>query len=384
MRRKRLVLPGGFVDAYVYFDFAWLFSKDGVVRAFDLRKYCEEKLNGEGAVAAALFSNNQLLGQYLGSGGQEATTLTQLLLSEEPIEVSAQDVDGYSYIFNAFEACRSVLDVRFYNGRAFVGVDNGIVQFLALGRDDLQGSQLGHAAVDSLQGQRVSDLPARQLRGRLGTVAAACGPAGGLVGFGASTEDRNWRINFQSFAERCYGIELNGLAVSSLTNSTAIELYSVSHRAVQQQPANVALDDERDNWELTGVKGRGFGKEDSQLNRLITELPGAVRTFLFKETFWVLAQDGFYYFRFVEGGEISIPHRAVTKEKPPGRVLSTSGSKAGVIVESDDEVFVLNENRWTVLISEPVHSVRGYPSSKRYQRLVTAVARDRVELSAIL
>jgi hypothetical protein len=111
-------------------------------------------------------------------------------------------------------------------------------------------------------------------------------------------------------------------------------------------------------------------------------LPGAVRTFLFKETFWVLAQDGFYYFRF-ENGDITVPRRPTAKA-PSTRVLSASGSAAGLIVESDDEVFLLNDHRWNTLVSEPVHSVRGYPSSKRYQRLVTAVTRDRIELTAVI
>ncbi|UPJ52974.1 hypothetical protein IVB30_17620 [Bradyrhizobium sp. 200] len=383
MRLKRLILPGRFVEAYVYFDFAWLFSKDGVVRAFDLARYCQERLNGEGSVAAALFSNNQLLSQHQRSDGQESSDLTQLLSSEKPIEVTAKDVDGYSYIFHTEGACRSVLDVRFYNGRAFVGADNGIRQFFALGRDDLQESKLGRSAAESLHDQRVSELPARQIRGRLGAVAAACGPAGGIVGFGAGTDDRDWRISFQPFTERCYGIELNGRAVSSLVNSTAIELYGVGRQEVQPRDARVLSDDEYDGLELTDVKGRGVGVQDAQLNQVITRLPGAVRTFLFKETFWVLAQDGFYYFRFIANGEITVPRRPTVKA-PSTRVLSASGSAAGLIVESDDEVFLLNDHRWTNLVSEPVHSVRGYPSSKRYKRLITAVTRDRVELAAVL
>jgi hypothetical protein len=384
MRVKRLILPGRFVEAYVYFDFAWLFSKDGVVRAFDLARYCEERLNGEGNAAVALFSNNQLLSQHQRSDGQESSTLTQLLSSDKAIEVTAQDVDGYSYIFHTKGACRSVLDVRFYNGRAFVGADNGIQQFLALGRDDLQESQPGRSAAESLHDQRVSELPARQIRGRLGAIAAACGSAGGIVGFGAGTDNRDWRINFESFTERCYGIELSGLAVSSLVSSTAIELYSVGRREVQPRAARVLSDDEPDSLELTDVEGRGFGAQDTKLNQLITRLPGAVRTFLFKETFWVLAQDGFYYFRFIENGEVAVPRRPTVRTKPSTRVLSASGSAAGLIVESDDEVFLLNDHRWNTLLSEPVHSVRGYPSSKRYQRLITAVTRDRVELAAVI
>ncbi|MBB5046265.1 hypothetical protein HNR60_001010 [Rhodopseudomonas rhenobacensis] len=382
MRLKRLVLPGKFVDAYVYFDFAWLFSKDGVVRAFDLARYCEKRLNGESDAAVALFSNNQLLPQY--QGGREASALTQLLSSDEAIEVAAPDVDNFSYIFRAGAGCRSVLDVRFYNRRAFVGADNGIQQFLALGREDLQVREIGFSASANLRHQRVSDLPARQIRGRLGAVAAACGPAGGVVGFGAATDDPNWRITFKPFAERCFGIELNQHAVSCIAGSTAVERYGVSGQKVQQQPTRgVFRDDEQDSVELTDVKGRDFELQDAKINRRIADLPGANRTFLFKDTLWVLADDGFYYFRLAQNDERPVS-RFVKMTKPPERVLSASGSKAGIIVESDDQVFVLNQNIWRTLLSEPVHSVRGYPSSKRFQHLITAVTRDRVELTAIL
>jgi len=383
MRLKRLVLPGKFVDAYVYFDFVWLFSKDGVVRAFDLARFCEERLNGERGVAAALFSNNKLLSQYQDDDGREAPALAQMLSSDRPIEVALPDVNAFSYIFQTKGACRSVLDVRFYNGRAFVGADNGIQQFIALGRDDLQDSQLGRSASESLHDQRVSELPARQIRGRLGAVAAACGPAGGIVGFGAGTDDRNWRISFKSFADRCYGIELNQHAVSSMAGGLAVELYGVNRHRVAQQPTRGIQDDEHDAVELTGVKGRGFEVQGVHLNRQIAGLPGAARTFLFKETLWVLAEDGFYYFRLVQNNEIAVS-QSMRMAKPPTRVLSASGSSAGVIVESDDEVYVLNGGRWHTLVSEPVHSVRGYPSSKRFQRLITAVTQDRVEIAAIL
>ncbi len=55
-----------------------------------------------------------------------------------------------------------------------------------------------------------------------------------------------------------------------------------------------------------------------------------------------------------------------------------------MIVESDDEVFVFNDRRWSVLVTEPVYSVRGYPTSRRYKHLVTSVCQERVELAAIL
>ncbi len=383
MRLKRFHLSGDFVDAYLYFDFAWLFAKDGVVRAFDVGKYCEERLNGNADAAAALFSNNQCIRHHQ-APNQDSSSLANLLSSDEPIEVTPTDVDKFSYIFKTNGRCRSILDVRFYNGRAFVGSDNGIRQFIALGRNDLKESRIGQSAVDSLDDQRVSELPARQILARFGAVAAACGSAGGVLGVGAGSEDRKWRISFDHFADRSYAIELNGNAISCLVNATEVELYSVERRSAPKRSDEAFVDDARDSLELTEVPGRGFDAETAQLNRLIAKLASATHTFLFKDVLWVLASDGFYRFYLARNGEITNPHRAGLKDKPPARVLSAQGSDAGLVVESDDAIFILNENRWRKLISEPVYSVRSYPNSKRYKKLITMVTRERVELVAIV
>lgn len=378
MRVKRLILPGHFVEAYLYFDFAWLFSKDGTVRAFDIERYCEAKLNGDGAAAKALFSNNQLL-----AVPGYAPQVEKLLASERPLEVRPEDVDAFSYIFSTDGACRSVLDVRFYNGRAFVGSSSGIMQFVALGRDEVHDRQIGRSSGQGLEDQRVSDRPARQIQARYGAVAAACGAAGGVLGTGAASEDRRERIEFSEFASESYGVELNGNAVSNLVGTTAVELYAVRQRAAAPR-AGAARDDEPDRYELVGVEGRGFASQNEQLDRLISEVPGAAQAFLFKTRLWVLSPRGFHRFVLTEQDAVVEPHLAGTTGKPPGRVLSTSTTEAGVILESDDHVFVGKGSKWEALVSEPVHSVRGYSSSRRYRRLVSAVTRDRVELAALL
>ncbi len=219
MRIKRLQLAGHFVEAYLYFDYAWLFSKDGVVRAFDLSKYCEDRLNGEGGAAMAVFSDNRRLKAQQGVSESEPTALTRLLASDTPIQVPVQDVDRYSHIFQTAGTCRSILDIRFYNGRAFVGTDDGISQFIALGREDLREHPLGRSNT-GLSDQKVSDWPARQIQGRYGAVTAACGPDGGIVGVGVGVERRDRRVVFEQFAERSYAVEMNGNAVSSLATST--------------------------------------------------------------------------------------------------------------------------------------------------------------------
>ena len=383
MRIKRLQLSGHFVEAFLYFDYAWLFSKDGVVRAFDLSKYCEERLNGESGAAMALFSDNRRLKIEQGTGANEPTALARLMASDAPIQVPVQDVDGYSHIFRTAVTCRSILDVRFYNGRAFVGTDDGMSQFVALGREDLRDTPLGRSNT-GLSDQRVSDRPARQIQGRYGAVTAACGPDGGIVGVGVGAERRDRRVVFEQFAERSYAVEMNGNAVSSLATSTRVELYAVDSRKGAERVVMADRDDAPDRSVVVGITGRGFNAVDAGLNHLIDEVVGATRTFLFKDTLWVLAQDRIHRFKLADKDAVVDPRPSGTMVKPPARVLSTSTSKAGVLVESDDEVFLLNGGRWRVLVAEPVYSVRGYPTSKRYRHLVTSVCQDRVELAALL
>lgn len=114
MRRISLRLHGAYVEAYLYFDFAWLISKDGLIRAFDIDEYCSKRLNGSGNAVSKLFANNQRL--TLGKPDPEVDRLLETQIS---IDVSENDLECFSYTFRSLVDFESILDLRFYYGRAF-------------------------------------------------------------------------------------------------------------------------------------------------------------------------------------------------------------------------------------------------------------------------
>lgn len=376
---KRLILQGSFVEAYLYFDFLWLFANDGSVRAFDVTGYCSERLNGEGAAAAALFSDNRVLE---GPQAPVADLADRILKAGGHYDVSAADVDRYSYIFENRLEFRSLLDVRFYYGRAYVGTDASIEQFNAYGLDALSEKR-GVASRFNLNKQKIAEKPARALHGRFGAIAAACGKAGGFIGYGADDASPGWRMHLKQFAEASYGVAINGAALTNLVGRDRTQVYQAK---LEPKPNTFEVDGEEYGKDrqlrLTSLSETPLATPTQQINQLTTA-DQTRGVFLFNQSVWRFDVDG----KAQRANLSKDPQLSVEisprKDGPPGRVLSMSTMGAGVIAETDDAVYLQQFGKWIALLAEPVHSVRGYQSSKRYRRVATAVARNRVEVIAI-
>jgi hypothetical protein len=379
MRSKRLILLGDYVEAYPYFDFIWLIAASGSIMAFDVTAYCQKRLNGSGSAAVKIFADNQRI------HGNPDPQVEILLDSASPIEVSSEDVEKFSYIFETTLNFRSVLDLRFYYGRAYIGLDASIRQFAARGREDLDQSHLGRTATQTLGEMLVSDVPAREFQCRYGAVGAACGKEGGWIGIGANDTEPSWRIQLKKFAASSFSLEFNGDAVSNLSEARRIDLYSSSiHRKIKDDSRKWPTIEEHELLELESVGSRAFASQTSALNNFIGRNKPTERVFLFKSTVWSITSSGVVRLRMAERDRmLSTPSEWRIADAPPDRVLSTATTESGVLAECDERVFILHKEKWTEIISEPVYSVRGYLTSKRYRNVVTAVMLDRVELIAI-
>lgn len=383
MRRVSLRLHGAYVEAYLYFDFAWLISKDGFIRAFDIEEYCSKRLNGSGNAASKLFANNQRL-----TPEKLDPEVDRLLQAQSSIDVSENDLERFSYTFKSLVDFKSVLDVRFYYGRAFYSTEKSIQQFTAQGRDDLEFNGIGRTVKQPLHERHVSDSPCRQFQCRYGAVSAACGRDGGLIGFGASSEESKWEIDFGKFAAQSYGIELNPDAISNLRTPTQVEFYRAqSERATAGVSNRLQSEEGRpDKLELTTVGEAGYEEQTKLIANLVKRVGQAPkRVFLFKSTLWIEFENGtMRRVLATEADKVSDNPTISPSFKAPGRVLATSLTSIGVIAEGDDQVFLRQNNRWHVLVDDQVHSVRGYMNSRRYRHVVTAVRREQVELISLL
>ena len=389
MKIKKIIIQGEFLEAYLYFDFLWLIQRDGTVFAFDIEKFCKNELNGSGNAASHLFADNKRLtsSHHMRNDGRE---LRHLLASKSAIEVSWDILLKYSYVLPTAMKIKSVLDLKFYYGRAYLGLDSGITQFGVMGRDELSEVPLGKSAHNIISSELVSDMQGRQFQCRFGAVAVACGKSGGYIGVGAINEDYKWRVEFEQFAPESFGVELNGEAISNLLSNNRVEFYASTTNKAVTSPIE-RDEDLRLRLEITGAKEISHADLSENVNRIISIKYPMARPFLFKSAVWLMTETSFVRLKFTEYDAVNHDDKFLNnpKEWPaaknlPGRVLSTSSTELGIIAECDDDAYILHEKEWQKIISDSVYSIRGYPHSRRYKKVATAVALDRVEMMAIV
>ncbi len=386
---KRLVVPGHFVEAHLYFDFLWLIDAGGSVRALDLATFIDARLNGEGAAAHRLFARNDQLvtDRFSARASEQRPDVQRLLQSDKPITLSEKDVEEFSFHFGAEEDLEQPLDVRFYSGRAYVGAPGGLFQFMAPGRDDLSGSTRRGAASRPLRLKRVFDEGTpRQIQCRFGSVNFACGPEGGFVGLGALTADDGWEPKARKIVATSFFTEVNRAGIGHVGEAAELQLAGTR---MSSSLGPVPRDDQAERLEVTDVEAKDDEAMDRAKRALRSNTGSDVtpeRMYLTTAQALVVMSDGsLRMFAYAKDAEFLHTKAHITALKPPpGRILATTTTCGKIVAECDDDIFVLNRSsgRWTwqKIFGEPVYSVRGYPASKWYRQMLTIVAEGRTEL----
>ncbi|USR02385.1 hypothetical protein [Sphingomonas aerolata] len=381
---KRLVIPGNFVEAHLYFDFLWLIDSEGAIKALDLAEYIEARLNGDGGAAHKLFARNDRLvtsGNFTRASDQ-TPDVQRLLGSSEPIVMSSGDVDRFSYHHIAHHQLEEPLDVRFYNGRAFVGVPGALVQFRAPGRRDL--------SIEAARGSKGKQLNARRvfdegtpihLQCRFGIINIACGAEGGFYGLGALSSDTRWEVHPTKIVQTSFYAEVNAAGIGHVGSAARLHLSGTRMRNVdgpisnddQSERREVASVDDEDMEAMARADRITHGKSDDVR---------AERMYLTtKQALVIMSDDSLRLFAYAKDAEfLHTDARVIELPSPASRILSTTTTCGKIVTECDDEICVLDKWKWHRIFDEPVYSTRGYPSSKWYRQLLTIVAEDRTEL----
>jgi len=380
MIAKRLSLPGNFVEGFVYFDFLWLISAEGDVWAFDILKFVEDRFPDPKvaeAVQLAFARNDQL--EF---GGVE------LRLVPDHIELCAAEVEQYSRIFDTKLDFKSILDMRCYYGRAFIATDRSIKQLDVFGRDALAHVPSGRRANGQLGGDIVHDGRCIQFRCQYGIVSASCTKDGGFYASGALSNDKGWRARFKKFSEASFATEFIADRLTNVPDLVEVEFFKTDYHRKDAGPDDDAFENETtdegdEKFEITDVTetDEAFGKSASRAI-LGADRQGRIsRVFLSKNVlFTVDFEHRVRTVRLTEGQNLAVPKSGRPFAPAPGPILAMTSSAVGMVAELDDAVFVLSEGRWHEIFEEPVYSVRGYPSSKWYRKLTTAVGDERVDL----
>jgi hypothetical protein len=92
--------------------------------------------------------------------------------------------------------------------------------------------------------------------------------------------------------------------------------------------------------------------------------------------------NGHFYSLGLNGRETTSPRISFSKSyKGTGnRILSASPSRAGLVIETDNQVLLFANGDWQTLVDSPVLSVRTFINSKRFQHLITITTEEGVWL----
>lgn len=389
MISKRMVLEGDYVEAFLYFDFLWLFDNDGGVYAFDLETYVEKELNGSGNAARKLFARNDELVLLSGRARASLQTpdLQKLVASEAPITVPARDVLGYSIHVDAGTALRRPLDVRMYNGHAFVSVPGGLALFEAFDREDASAVRMGstrHAI--QTRAERVFDSGTPlQIQCRLGALSIACGGEG-LHGAVGALDQGWWRPDLNQIADVSFCCEVARAGISSVPEAVGLELRSVVTADAPATARKLRKDEGAEPVAIMKIEkdvDEEAGRQFEHIVMTASPLGGtAEQTFLSTTSAYTLFSDG----KMARTGLTAknafgdAKWDGVRLPSPEGDVIGMTTTAGKMIAETHEDVQLLDSKEWVRIYDEPVLRVRGYPNSKWYRHLVTVVGKGRVEL----
>ncbi len=389
MRFKRLILPGDFVEAFLYFDFLWLVHEAGDVWAFDIAACMHAKFPSDADTATMVFARNDLLSSNSTfENFEDFSPAVRAFIDQGDVELTREELERFSRIFDTKIDARSVLDMRCYYSRAYIATEKSVVQFKLFGRDQLAHVSVGARANGQLGGVKVHDAKCLQFRSQYGVISAACGTDGAWYAREASSGlDTGWTAKFEKFATVSHATEFVADRLTSIASFKKLDVFRTKRQnsnRIQTKPPIDSGSEVTEREEITEVSGidedieAGVAKELSQASSTVEFPP--VKLFLTRNVLFAFhANAAVTTIRLADHGEVVAP-RARQVSKSPGPVLSSSTSSLGLLIELDEAVCVLSGNRWQQIYDGPVYSVRGYPGAKWYRRLVTAVGDGRTEL----
>ncbi|MFY8093529.1 MAG: hypothetical protein ACOVN0_08615 [Niveispirillum sp.] len=392
MRVSRLTLDGEFIEAFLYYDFLWLLTRDGEAWAFDMTAYLNDEVASNDPDAVMAFTrNDQMPRDNRGYVDSQFKKKVSREFGRDGLYVEKKIVHKYSRVFKAFDNdAKSVLDFRCYYGRGFIATESRVFSLQMLGRTDLNHMQLGGYGNGALQGSPMADFRCRQFRTNFGMITAAAGPDGAWYASGLLANNPKSEIKFKRFSEKSVATEVMAGQVANVISQNSLRFFETDIHPIQNE--DHCLEDEQQKQEIDNIESENTTYTD-KVNGSLQAIENEKKT-VFTKTFLskskIFASDNkniLHTISITENNMLKDPERTEPYPCAPGPILSLTFSAGGkAIVELDDRVCMWNSYKktWDDIFDGEVYSVRGYPGSRWYQNLVTLVGDDRVELSFIV
>lgn len=267
-----------------------------------------------------------------------------------------------------------ILDTNIYNGRIYLGTDNGLYHGdFDWGRDnvDLASSFT-----------RRSDTKCVSTTVGYGAINASCGDQGLYSGF----DEFGW-IKFQKknglrkVAEKSFRSTWLAYDVVNYTSSTELTLLRTSREKLKSETGKPT----GSRQVLTGI-----GTERVDLGYLLEHVQaefGVSKESLqyvynSKHDVFIHTLDGNFYSIEISLQKIGGPKIRFTRTyKGKGtRILSAHPTDVGLIIETDKRVFLFANERWWSIMESAVLSIRTFPRSKRFRNLVALTTEEGLHL----
>lgn len=379
MKTLRLFIPGSFEDAQVYMGHLIAFTTERDTRLIELEPLTARLETAypawQGILKLAFARNDWLTGSVVTSLARNrrvADALNKSVdeLSTEELVVTGDDVD-FHRLEGFTQKADVVLDTVLYGSRLYLGTTSGLFDY------DIDWQR---RKVHRMR-QRI-DARCVAASAEYGAVNASCEADGLFTGydeFGWTASYGDGSIELTQTAPRSvrsawYSTDLVNYegAVEPELLRASIEEVKVSSAFAERERKVVTRFSDPSGDELKDLVGtlhyeRRVPQDDLQF------IWNSSRAFF-------INTHSHGFFTAVrnppkQGGTRIARHGSAT-----GRVVAVHPFARGWVIETDFRPYVLSGGRLSQLIDEEPLSVRTFPGSKRYRRLITVTVEDGVHL----
>ncbi|WP_157619652.1 hypothetical protein [Skermanella stibiiresistens] len=381
MKIVRLKFPGNYEDAYVYMGWLNIVTCNRELQCINL-DYVARDIdagdNSERPVATFAFARNDWLSsestrELLKNPGVHREFFNAFDHFPRDYEVSLKK-GQYSQFHHIPIKSSVMLDLMFYNHRLYIGGNDGLFHI------DIDWELMD---VGQLSEKR-HDYRCGNLSAKFGMINSSCGGEGLHACFDdfhiydTGSKERK----FRKIADKSVRTSWVDSGIANYASNSNVDLYQTTRSKVSKSV-------EGDKQLATDVSGSGAGlgyfiKETLRQHDVVEN--SIQYYFNNNRFFFVHTYDGkFYCFETRKNpkGDINIFFTR-TQKAEQSRILSAHPVKEGLIIETDDRVFLFSEDRWWTIFEGPVISVRTFRKSKRFQNLVAITHEEGVEVISII
>jgi len=245
---------------------------------------------------------------------------------------------------------------------------------------------VGVRANGQMGGARVHDGRCRQFRCKFGAINISCGTDGGFYAAGASAADVGWQARFNRFAEASVATEFVADRVTNIATDLGVRLFSTVTQPSSGNSMSARDDEENVEREIVEIGESDFS-EDQALGETIIELSARNewtprRLFLSRRKLYACGPSGQLasIARADKSGLLATYSPAKALPSLPSDILRMTTCSAGLVAELDEASYLYSNNQWHLIFDGPAYTIRGYPTSRWYRNLITAVGDGQTDL----